>query len=202
MTVAIVIPTIDGRAEDFDRCVTAYQQTAPGARLYIERDHPSCGHAWIAGAEKAALDGFDYLHFTADDLEPHPGWLEAAIETVDKGMIPAPLVYAPNGLLESAGLAGFGLNTTYQDWMPIEGTTVPFLTREMWQTVGMIPVHYCSDLWVSTVGRWHGWETVVRENMVFTHYTAPAARNYGRAGSDTQEYIRLVREANAARQAA
>lgn len=194
MTVAVVIPTIEGREADFDRCVAAYERTAPEARLYVERDYPSCGHAWLAGAEKAGRDGYEYLHFTADDLEPHDGWLEVAVETVDKGFIPAPVVLDPGGRLESAGLAGFALNGTAEDWHPVDGTTVPFLTRAMYAVIGMIPVHYCTDLWVSAVGRWYGWQTAIRTGMRFTHYTAAAGRNYGRAQPDTQEYLRLLEE--------
>lgn len=192
MTVAVVIPTIEGREADLERCVSAYERTAPDARLYVEHDHSSCGAAWITGAERAAEDGFDYLHLTADDLEPHPGWLEAAVETVDQGFIPAPLVYHPSGPLESAGLVGFGCYTgSHQDWALIEGTTVPFLTREMWDAIGMIDVHYCSDLLVSYRGRKYGWETVIRTGMKFTHYTATPGRNYGRVGPDTEEYLRV-----------
>lgn len=194
--LAIVIPTVDGREADLRRCVVAYEKTAPDAYLYIEHGHGSCGEAWLAGAERAREHDFDYLHLTADDLEPHPGWLEVATETVDKGFIPAPLVYAPGGELESAGLSGFALNLTAQaDWHPVDGTTVPFLTAEMWDAIGMIPIHYCTDLWVSAKGRLNGWETVIRTGMRFTHYTAPAGRNYGRAQPDTQEYMRLIQEA-------
>jgi hypothetical protein len=190
--VAIVVPTIPGREADVSRCVKAYRRTAPDATIYIERDHPSCGAAWIAGAHKAAP--FDYLHLTADDLEPHAGWLETARETVDKGYIPAPLVYHPTGDLESAGLAGFGCyRGEYDDWMLIEGTTVPFVTAEMWDAIGMIDVHYCTDLWVSHQGRKHGWETVIRTGMAFTHYNAPAGRNYGRVPDDTRAYLEAIR---------
>lgn len=193
MNVAIIVPTVKGRETDLERCVEAYHDTAPSAKVYIEHDRPSCGDAWIRGAERAAQDGFDYLHLTADDLEPHPGWLEPAVEAVDAGFIPAPLVYHPDGGLESAGLQGFGCyRGAYADWSPIEGTTVPFLTREMWEKVGMeATLHYCTDLLVSYRGRKHGWETVVRTGMVFTHYTAQPGRNEGRAGWDTREYLRL-----------
>jgi hypothetical protein len=189
--VAVVVPTVQGREEDLERCLRAYEATAPDAKVYVEHDRLSCGEAWIEGAERASQDGFDYLHFTADDLEPHEGWLEVAVETVDKGYIPAPLVYHPSGELESAGLANLGCYVgAHDDWMHIEGTTVPFLTREMWDAIGMIPIHYASDLWVSTQGRKHGWETVVRTGMRFTHYTAQPGRNYGRVPDDTREYLR------------
>ena len=196
MRLAIVVPTIKGREDHFQRCLDAYRRTVPDARIYEQHDRPSCGAAWIAGAAKACEDGFDYLHFTADDLEPHDDWLGAAVETVDAGMIPAPLVFHPDGRLESAGLLGLGVYTgPHDDWQYIEGTTVPFLTRQMWDTIGMIDVHYCSDLYVSRIGRLRGgWETVIRTGMRFTHHTAQAGRDYSRAPADTQAYFQRVKE--------
>jgi hypothetical protein len=189
MTVRVVVPTVDGREAHLQRCLAAYERTAPGAEVIVERDHPSCGAAWLAGA----TGEFDCLHLTADDLEPHDGWLQVAMETVDAGYIPAPLVHHPGGELESAGLLDFGCyRGPHADWQLIEGTTVPFLTRAMWERIGMIDVHYCTDLWVSTIGRRYGWETVIRTGMRFTHHTASAGRNYGRAWPDTQEYLRRV----------
>lgn len=194
MTVAVVIPTIKGREEDLRRCLVGYENTCPDAEIYIEAGYPSCGEAWIAGAERAVERGFDYIHFTADDLEPHEGWLEPAVESVEKDFIPSPVVFHPDGTLESAGLMGFGCYTgPHHDGMLVEGTTVPFLRRDMWERIGMIPVHYCTDLWVSHQGRKYGWETVLRTSMEFTHYNAPAGRNYGRVPDDTQEYLRSIR---------
>jgi hypothetical protein len=196
MSLAIVVPTIPGREEDLSRCLEAYRLTAPDAKVYVEFGHPSCGAGWIAGAKKAAADGFDYLHLTNDDIEPHDGWLDVAVDTVNRGFIPAPLVYHPNGELESAGLKNLGVyQGPYTDWMYIEGTTIPFLTATMWDQIGMIPVHYCTDLWVSSKGRLRGYETVVRTEMRFTHHTAQAGRNYGRVPDDTREYLRLLDEA-------
>lgn len=193
MRLAIVVPTIEGREQDLRRCLDAYRETAPKAKVYVEFGHPSCGAAWIAGAEKAERDGFDYLHFTADDLEPHPGWLDIAVDTVNRGYIPAPLVFHPNGELESAGLKGLGVYVgPYDDWMYQDGTTVPFITAAMWDRIGMIDVHYCTDLYVSHRGRMFGWQTVIRTGMCFTHYTAQPGRNYGRVSDDTNVFLRAV----------
>lgn len=189
--VAIVIPTIPGREADLERCMDAYARTAPDARLIVVHGRPSCGQAWLDGAELAG--SFDYLHLTADDLEPFDGWLEVAQETVDAGSIPAPLVFGPNDELDSAGLQGFGqYRGPYYDWMPIEATTVPFLTRAMWEKIGMVPIHYCSDIFVSIHGRRFGWETVVRTGMQFKHYEASAGRNYGRVPGDTAAYLAAI----------
>ena len=195
MIVAVVIPTVPGREEHLERCWNAYMDTANGAtlRIYVEHGHPSCGEAWIAGMNHAEDDGYDYVHLTADDLEPQEGWLDVGVETVEAGNIPAPLVFMPDGSLQSAGISGMECHTgAYCDWMQIDSTTVPFLTREMWQRIGMIPLHYCTDLWVSHKGRLEGWETVVRTGMRFTHYNAPEGRidQHGRTSNDRAEFDR------------
>lgn len=200
----MIIPSIDGRDLDLARCVEAYARTTPrddlDVSLLVERDHPSCGAAWLAGATQAEKAGrFDYIHFTADDLEPHDGWLDVAVETVDAGYIPAPLVYHPTGELDSAGLLGLERYTDAQhDWQYIDGTTVPFLTAEMWEAISVTPgftqtmgrTHYCTDLMVSIAGRRNGWETVIRTGMRFTHHVAAAGRNHERSPDDTREFIR------------
>lgn len=192
--VVIVVPTIPGREADLERCLASYKRTAPDARVIVERGHSCVGDGWRAGAEKAG--DFDYLHLTNDDIEAHDGWLEPAIEAVDQGKIPAPLVYGPSGSLDSAGLQGFGqYRGPHHDWMRIGGTTIPFMNRAMWEQIGMVPIHYCADLWVSAKGRLKGYETVIRTGMCFSHHEAPAGRDYSRVEEDAKDYMTLIQEA-------
>lgn len=202
--IAVVVPTVHGRDAHLSRCVDAYRvSTARLAEddelaLYIERDHDTCGEAWRAGAARAEQDGFDYLHLTADDLEPHPGWIAPAVECVDEGFIPAPVVLEPDGTLQSAGINGWDCyRGPHVDWMHVESTTVPFMSRKQWQAVGMIPLHYCTDMWVSYRADRAGWPTRLRMDMVFTHHNAELARGAGmgqhpRTVHDRAEFARLV----------
>lgn len=193
MRLAVIVPTVPGREDHLRRCLDAYRETAPHAKVYVEFGHDCAGKAWIAGAAKADADGYDYIHLTADDLEPQEGWLGVAVETVGKGYIPAPLVYHPDGQLESAGLMHLGCyRGPYDDWMVVDGTTVPFLTADMWGRIGMLPIHYATDQFVSWKGRQNGWDTVVRDGMRFTHHTALAGRNEGRSADDIREYLRVT----------
>jgi len=196
MKVAVVIPTIEGREDHLATVVAAYMVTAPTGELIVERGHKSCGAAWIAGAARA--EDYDYLHFGADDLEPTEGWLEGAVETVDAGYIPAPLVYLTDGTLESAGLDGFSMyRGAYTDWQVIEGTTVPFLSWGMWAQISAVDgfnntlanIHYCTDIMISAAGRKFGHDTVIRTPIQFIHHNAQPGRNYDRVPSDTQEFI-------------
>jgi hypothetical protein len=197
--VAVVIPTIEGREPHLERCVAAYKATAPDAKLYVQTGHPTCGEAWNAGAKRAKRWKPDYLHLTADDLEPQPGWLDAAVEAADRRRIPAPLVFHPDGTLESAGLIGFGCYTgPYEDWTAVDYTTVPFVTWALWGQIGMPgELHYCTDMWVSAVGRHHGWETAIRTPMRFTHHSAAEGRIQGRAPNDARRYTELLVEKTA-----
>lgn len=195
MKVAVIVPTIAGREDFLELCLDAYERTAPDATVVVVKDEPTCGIAWAKGADH--VGDFDYLHLTADDLEPQDDWLQAAVETVDAGYIPAPLVLLTDGTLQSAGLQGFDVYTgSYADWQLVEGTTVPFVSREMWNKIGMIDTQYCTDLWVSRIGRMRGgWETVIRTPIQFVHHNAMAGRIQHQAPSDTQIYINKVSEA-------
>lgn len=191
--IAVVIPTVKGREDHLDRCIRAYREHTDDLRIYIEYDHPSCGSAWQAGAKRAA--GHDYLHLTADDLEPHEGWASPAIEAVDAGFIPAPLVFEPDGSLQSAGINGWDVHLgPYDDWMTVESTTVPFMSAEQWERIGMIDLHYATDLWISWKGRREGWDTVIRTGMAFTHYNAMEGRGdqHGRTLADRAEFQRIT----------
>src|SRR5438445_12859155 len=95
--VSVVVPTVDGREEHLDRLVRTYAATAEGCYeldLVVKRNYPTCGHGWQAGLED--IRG-EYVHFTCDDIEPHPGWALPAMECVDRGFLPRPHVYRPQG---------------------------------------------------------------------------------------------------------
>ena len=196
MKVAVVVPTVEGRGEYLDRCIGAYNRPELGAEIEVTvmADYPSCGSAWIAGME--SLNGGsrpDYVHFTADDLEPHAGWLEPAVECVERGWLPCPLVFNPDGSLQSAGISGWDVYTgEYEDWSAIAATTVPFMSWEQWEHIGMTDLHYCSDMWVSYVGRKFGWETRLRTAFQFTHHNAPRENQHGRTVYDRQRFLERV----------
>jgi hypothetical protein len=179
--ISVVVPTVSGRFAHFQRCIAGYQQTTPELDLIVFRDRPTCGIAWQEGAE--VFEG-DYLHFTADDLEPHPGWAEAAMRAADDGIIPMPTIYNPSGGLEPLGSLTQGC------------TRIPFCTREQWDAIGpMIPTHYYTDNWFSLRARQAG--LLLREvpEFAFTHHWAQAHRG---AGMSQQE--RMFRDEAAFRQ--
>src|SRR4051794_37075851 len=103
-TITVVIPTVTGREDDLARCIDAYlTRSVHDVTVVTFKDLPTCAEGWNAGADVAAGD---YLHFSADDLEPANGWDVAAIAAVDAGFLPAPRIVNQHGRLDSCGLHG------------------------------------------------------------------------------------------------
>lgn len=179
-TVSIIIPTVAGREASLARTRVGYLATKPEDvryELIIVRDRPTCGHAWIAGAEVATGD---LLHVTADDLVPHPGWLEAGMACLEGGAIPSAYLDLPWGGTD--GEVG-------EDGAPARMTPVPLMPREWWP--GVPPIGYWSDYAVSdrllAAGRRIAWCHGYR----FTHYRvqdAARARQEARFQQDMTTY--------------
>lgn len=183
MTVSVVIPTVAGREASLERTYDAYARTCPdGTRLQmiVVQDRPTCGHAWITGVELASGD---YLHVTADDLEPHPGWLEAGLACLrDHQAIPSPWLDLPGGGTD--GEVGI-------DGTPARMTPVPLLPLDWWP--GVPPIGYWSDYALSdrllAAGRRIVWCHAYR----FTHHRVQDAarrRQEHRFGKDMETYER------------
>lgn len=180
-TLAIIIPTVTGREAYLQTCIDTYLATLEESlvvpRIIVITDADSAGAAWNAGT-KLVFDDFgaqtDYLHLTADDIEPQPGWLEAAMAVVDTGAVPAPLVVNGKGELESCGVWG----RVVPNGTPVEMSVLPFMAGDDWREIGPIPpIHYFCDNCVSTLltarlGRQH----VVCHGYAFRHTWAQEKR--------------------------
>jgi hypothetical protein len=128
--ISIIIPTVPGREDHYDRCLAAYRdRTAAGYEIITETDHATVGLAWQAGAERASGD---YIHLTCDDLEPLDGWDVAAVNAADAGFVPAPKVTdARTGQLQSWPAWG----REHEDGTDAGFSAIPFLSRAMWEVV-------------------------------------------------------------------
>jgi len=167
--ISVIVPTIAGREDHYARCVAAYQRTVgDDLDLITVRDAPACGAAWNEGAAQAKGE---YLHFSADDLEPHDGWLTRALEVVDRGWLPAPRIVDPSGVSD-------GHNE--QDWAPVDVSVIPFMSRAQWERIGpSLECHYFTDNYLSWRGARAGYQTVVRRGYAFTHHWAQVGRGAG-----------------------
>lgn len=184
----IVIPTVVGREESLGKAVASYERAALGIKHEIEvvSGQPSCGEAWRVGVEGKS---FDYVLLSADDHVVLPGFFPPLIEAVkDKDMLPTPLVLNADGKLQSAGgqlgAPGDVRTDFYGDWMPVDYCPVPFLGREQWEQIGMLPIHYGSDVWVSYRGRQVGFQSCLRTESRLIHDYHPAGRDYSRVLDD------------------
>jgi hypothetical protein len=201
--IAVVIPTIKGREHLHERTVAAYRATAPDHELvfYTARDYPTIGEAWNAGADEAALSrasrlgGPDYLHLTADDVEPQPGWLDAAIEAADQDFYPSPRIIRPDGSTEACGSMGGGmLLADCSDWTPCVTSPFPFMRMENWTPGACLPIGYYADDWLSHLARQAGLKPVVRTSYCLTHLEGTVGRTpvVARAGQDRQTFLDAV----------
>jgi hypothetical protein len=186
MTVRVVIPTVDGREDDLSRCVSAYRATTPEQALQfaVYRNYPTCGEVWTIGADEAA-NGLgngvrspvpDFVHFTADDLEPSPGWYEAAVACVARGRLPSAVVTGADGQLESCGRFRGALRPDHEH--PYSCTLVPFCSLQQWARIRPVPpVHYHSDSLFSARAVAVGYEFEILHAYRFMHHWAMAGRD-------------------------
>ena len=197
--IGVIIPTVQGRDDHLARCLAAYRQRSDGATLEIitVKDMPSCGEAWIQGARLLEPD-FDYVHLTADDLEPHEGWWQPLADACDSECLGAPTVLNPDGTIQSAGGNRAQQNHLNSVAPPdgefVDFTPIPFMSVQQWEEIGMIPVHYHSDVWVSERGRQLDYPTVFCDGSVFTHHNAHAGR-LSTHGRDADLFSRYLSEA-------
>jgi hypothetical protein len=178
--IDVIVPTVSGREGDLERCIASYEaHTAPGQLDFIVvHDEPTCGHAWIKGMESSNAP---YVHLTADDLEVTSDvWAGICVETVDEGLLPCPIVRRPDGSIESSGgdmnAPACLISELQPDKTPVDFTVLPFFSREQAEAIGMLPIHYGSDVWASHRGRQLGYETVVRHGYELTHHRSDVRR--------------------------
>lgn len=168
--ISVVVPTISGREALLDETVEALEDTSPyELEIITPRGYGTCGEAWNAGAELAAGD---YLMLTADDMLPHAGWVQAAMDAANTGVYPAPWIVNQDGSTECCGTLGSGLllNAEARDGLPVCNSPVPFMRREDWQELGpTIPAHCYSDDYLGYRARLAGLKVEVRRAYKFTH---------------------------------
>lgn len=186
--ISIVIPTVTGREDHYQRCATAYaERTKTRFELITEFDHATVGLAWQAGATRAKGD---YIHLTCDDLEPLDGWDAAATATADRGFLPAPKVTdARNGALQSRPAWGH----EFPDGTDTGITIVPFLTREQWEAVRpLFTGHYYTDDFISDRARQAGWPPSMCNAYAFRHHWAQHRRGAGMTENERMTHDQVM----------
>jgi len=167
LKLSIVIPTVDGREKSFSRCMAAYADTIPmgvETQYLIFDNRPTCGIAWNEGIAKA---NGDYIHLSADDLEPLPGWYEAAVAKCEAGFIPSPRILKPDGSLESCGWDAL----EHADGEITPFSRIPFAPREWFERMGpMLETHYMNDYYFGDLARSVGIQSIIARDYLFIHH--------------------------------
>lgn len=168
--ISIVIPTIQGRDETLKRCIDAYRKLSPeSTEIIVIHDQPS----WPSACNLGALEATgDILHFTADDLEPLPGWHLEAVEWItDHNELPAPKVFnfSADGVWDNE-IDG------PDKAIPIY-TRIPLMSRDQYDRIGLWPEYnYVADIWLSEKARTLGIETRMIHSYAFVHHWSQVGR--------------------------
>jgi GT2 family glycosyltransferase len=191
VTVSVVVPTIKGREALCEQTVAAFRATVPAGALQIiiVKDRPCIGQAWNDGAE--ASDG-EYIMLAADDVLPHPGWLEAAVLAADESYYPAPLLtLVGGGVLSTGSMGGGWLLTGCADWAPVCSSQFPFVSAYAWREIGpSLDIHYFADDYLAARARATGLIVAYREGYHLTHLEGVVGRSdvASRAMTDRMEF--------------
>jgi hypothetical protein len=172
--ISVIVPTVPGREVDLNRCLEGYRnRTVNEVEIIVEYDWPSCGLAWQAGL--ADVHG-EYIHLTADDIEPLQGWDVPAVEACDQGFLPAPQVCDPGGNPQSHPQTGI----RSPDWTPVHMSALPFSSaKQMEKIVPLLTCQYFIDDFFSWRGLQAGWPSRLRAGYAFTHYWSQVKRGAG-----------------------
>lgn len=184
--ISVVVPTITGREHWLEKALASIRRTVVGFEWLVYENRDTCGVAWNEGIKDARGD---YILLFADDLEAHDGWVQAAVQSLNQGVIPCPRILNPDGTLQSCGT----FPEEAPDDTPSVVARVPFLTRDL--ALAMWPVmenQYMGDHWITWKGWSLGWPTRVVRDMLFTHHFAQEGR-IDSLTSDVKAYHRATR---------
>lgn len=170
--LSVVIPTITGREESLLNIRRAYRDTLGDLphEIIVVKDEPSWPRACNVGYEKSRGE---CIHFTADDLEPLPGWWRrtlARLWAFDE--------------LPAAKVMNHSADGPWDNWMDGEDgalthfTRVPIMTREQYVSIGPWPetLDYAADVWVSERARTIGIQTRMLHSYAFVHHWSQIGR--------------------------
>lgn len=176
--ISVVVPTIKGRESLCERTVAAMRASAGDhdLQIIVVKERPTIGRAWNDGAE--AAEG-EYLWLAADDVLPHPGWADAAMEAVDANYYPAPRITKQDGSALATGSMGGGwLLTDCADWAPVCSSQFPFMRRYWWREIGpCLDIHYFADDYLAARARAAGISVCYREGYHLTHMEGTHGRD-------------------------
>lgn len=199
--LGVVVPTVTGREDYLERCIRGYKENTPAdikLKFYVPKDCDTCGIAWQEGAESfgRGIEPPDFLHFTADDIVPAPGWFDPCVGACARGNVPIVGVVTPlPEMLDGDGYPRFDLDLSLErisyfedqsikgpDWFAAPPSdsyypSIPFFTWEQWKLIGpSIASHYGTDKWLGYRAKLANLWPVLRTESLFWHYSAHPGR--------------------------
>lgn len=187
--ISVIVPTVKGRERFLGECLASYAAHTTDYELHVIADRATCGIAWLDGADKA--EG-DYIHFSADDLQPLAGWWQPAVQLCDMGILPAPRILNGDGTLQTCGgQDGFEEKPTGH---LTDFTRIPFMSREQWTRIRphveqfLLEAHYFTDNCISWAGQVEGMRTAVHRGYAFIHHFAQERRGAGMTEPDRMRH--------------
>jgi len=195
--IDLIVPTVAGREESLERCLDSF----PELNHIVVQGYPACGQAWEAGLKASDAP---YVLLCADDIEAMDSdWIEPCVEAVDEDLLPAPMVFRPDGSIESAGgdmsASGCLLTDVRPHREAVDFTPMPFVSRAQIEAIGMIPTHMMCDVWVSHRGRQLGYETVLLHDYRLIHHHEMTGRKSATGPSDQAVYEHELKRVQDAR---
>jgi hypothetical protein len=139
--------------------------------IIVITDRAACGIAWNEGI---ALANGEYIHLSADDIEPANGWWWArAIWSANRDELPSARILNTDGSLQSCGTD----HLEHEEGEEAFVARIPFATRDQFDLIGrMMDEQYMGDYWFSHRGRQVGLKSVVRRDYCFYHHYAQEGR--------------------------
>lgn len=178
----VVIPTVPGREHSLARTIKAYRTNSKyPLDFLIVPGRETCGEAWRFGTHYALLHDYPLVHFTADDLDPQPGWDTTSAAKLAHGYLPAPVILNGDGTtVQATGRLASDRDALEPDGTPVDFTGVPLLPSRFAYHLNVPDIHYFSDTWISYAAReLFDTETVLDRRYVFHHWYAEAGAGAG-----------------------
>lgn len=197
--LAVVIPTITGRETLLEATMAAYRAWPAAVERWsfiLVRDRTTIGAAWEAGAQMARAEGYDYIHLSADDVEPLPGALDEGLRAAVDGILASPRIIQPDGtLLQCGSLGGGQLLGECADGTVASTSQFPILSASSYSAIAPIPaIHYYADDYVGWALRQEGFAVEVRTAFAFRHLGGSAGRAAAasRAVADRDTFLTTI----------
>lgn len=182
--ISVVVPTISGREESYERCVYSFEKTLDDTDFEIipvlnKNNWPlACNHGY-------ELSTGDIVVFTADDLEAVSNWWQDAVallEVADE--LPAGYVWNHSLFGDPDNIADGSAGQL--TWF----TRLPMMRRDQWQRIGQWPnLDFYADVWLSERARSIGIETRLVGSYRFVHHW----HDVGRISNDSARVDRAYR---------